>query len=112
MTASKVRADYEQLAQIAQVFCQQSETTQQVLRALQNDVNTLQRGDWVGKGAEAFYAEMNTAVLPAMKRVVGALSEASNTTQRISRIMKQAEDHSAALFRPVGAEDWPTGGEY
>src|SRR6185436_10451485 len=45
VTASKVRADYEQLTQIAQAFGQQAETAQKVLSAMQSNMNTLQAGD-------------------------------------------------------------------
>jgi WXG100 family type VII secretion target len=99
MTATKVRADYENLARIAQAFSQQADCARQLLGALQKDVATLQGGDWVGKGADKFYAEMTSVVLPAMGRVAAAMSEAASTTAKISQIMKQAEDESAALFR-------------
>lgn len=58
----------------------------------------------MGRGAESFYAEMNSAVLPAMKRVVAAMSEAARATQEIRRIMKQAEEAAAALFRLNGSD--------
>src|SRR6185503_12964246 len=102
MSASKIRADYEQLAQIAQTFGQQAESTQRLLSALKSNVSTLQAGDWVGKGADKFYGEMNTAVLPAVQRVVAAMNNASSTTIRISRIMKQAEKDAAAVLKDRG----------
>jgi WXG100 family type VII secretion target len=99
MSASKIRADYEQLAEMAQIFGRQADTARQVLSALQKDVETLQGGDWLGPGAEAFYAEMTSAVVPAMGRLIAALSEAASATAKIGRIMKQAEAESAALFK-------------
>ncbi len=88
MSPSKVRADYEQLAEIAEAFGQQAESAQQTLGDLKEIISVLQGGDWVGKGADAFYAEMNSAVLPATARLAAALS----ATRRISRVMKQALD--------------------
>src|ERR1700752_3911155 len=99
MSVAKVRVDYEQLTQIAQAFGQQAERARQILGTLQSGLNTLQGGDWVGKGSDRFYAEMTSAILPAIRRVVAAMNEAANTTNQISQIMKQAEDDSAALFR-------------
>src|SRR5262245_31577175 len=99
MTVAKVRADYEQLSQIAQAFGRQAEAAHQALGALQKDMAALQGGDWVGKGSEAFFAEMRTTVLPAMERMVAAMNEAATATRKISQVMKQAEDDSAALFR-------------
>lgn len=111
MTSQKVRADYEQLNQIARVFGQQAEAAGQVLGALQQDLNTLQGGSWKGKGSDKFYREMNAAILPAMKRVIAAMNEASTTTAKISRIMKQAEDDAAAVFKLNGASDLPGQGQ-
>jgi WXG100 family type VII secretion target len=102
MSVSKVRADYEQLAQIAQVFGQQAEAAQHMLAALQQDMSILQGGDWVGKGADQLYAEMKSAVLPSLGRLVAAMDQAASMTAKISQIMKQAEDDSAALFRLDG----------
>jgi WXG100 family type VII secretion target len=99
MPAAKVRVDYEQLAAIAQLFDRQAEGTQQVLGDLQNTMSTLQGGDWVGKSADRFYAEMNRAVLPALSRAVAAMRSAASATTRISQVLKQAEEDSARLFR-------------
>src|SRR5574341_1084667 len=99
MASSKVRADYEALTQIAQGFGQAADQSRQTLQNLQSQMSVLQGKDWVGKGADKFYGEMNNAVLPAMKRLVSALERAKSVTQQISRIMKQAEDDSAALFK-------------
>jgi WXG100 family type VII secretion target len=104
MTSEKVRADYVQLAAIAQSFGQQAESARSLLGALRSDMATLQAGDWVGRGADKFYAEMNASVLPAMTRMVAAMNEAARTTARISQVMKQAEGDSAALFRLDGAD--------
>src|SRR5512134_3710243 len=101
--SGKVRADYEQLAQIARTFDQQAEAAQKVLGALQKDMGTLQGGRWVGQGAAKFYAEMNRAVLPSMRRLAAALNQAASTTTKVSRVMKQVEDDSAALFRLDGS---------
>jgi WXG100 family type VII secretion target len=103
MPAAKVRVDYEQLGEIARAFDQQAEGAQQMLDALQSNMSTLQGGDWVGKGADTFYTEMNSAVLPAVKRLVAAMRSAASMTTTISRMMKQAEDDAAALFRLEGA---------
>jgi WXG100 family type VII secretion target len=109
MASAKVRADYEQLADIARVFNTQAERGQQLLAALQKSMETLQGGDWVGKSADKFYAEMKSAVLPAMTRVVRAMDEAATATRQISGIMKQAEEESAALFRLIHGLESPDG---
>jgi WXG100 family type VII secretion target len=95
----KVRADYELLAEIAQTFEHESRRTRQTLDRLHQDLDVLLEGDWVGKAATAFYQEMIASVLPSLKRLADALEQGGRAARQMSRIMKQAEDDSAALFR-------------
>jgi WXG100 family type VII secretion target len=99
MTAPRVRADYGALDAIAQRFLQEAESTGKVVRDLGRNLETLKRGDWVGRGATAFYREMDSAVMPSMKRLEKALAEAGRVTRGIAQLMRQAEDDAAALFR-------------
>src|SRR5512134_2603878 len=99
MPANKVRAEYQALAQIAQSFGKAADQSRQTLQKLTSQVNTLQGGKWKGRGSEKFYNEMNTSLLPAMKRLVSALDQAKTITQKISRIMKDAEDAASAVFK-------------
>jgi WXG100 family type VII secretion target len=103
MAAAKVRADYEQLAEIARTFGRQSASTQTLLQSLTRQMQVLQGGDWVGKSADKFYAEMNSTLLPAIKRLGDALTRAQQVTRQVSRIMKDAENGSAALFKAVAS---------
>lgn len=101
MPAPTVRTDYDSLAEIATIFNQQADGSRRTLQRLQQRMETLQGGDWIGKGAAAFYQEMNSDVLPAVTRLVAALEQAHQATQRISQIMKEAEDEASDLFRGV-----------
>jgi len=102
MTASKVRADHEQLAQITQNFNREGENTRKALQNIKQKMEVLQGGHWVGKGATKFYNEMNNAVLPSLSRLVLALEQAGRITQKISGLMRQAEDEAAGIFRANG----------
>ena len=103
MSAPRVRTDYEQLNQVAQNFAAASDAATTTLQSLQQNLQVLEGGDWIGQGARAFYQEMSQAVLPTMKRLVNALQSAQQTTQAISREMKQAEDAAAAVLRGSGS---------
>ncbi len=98
MPASKVRVDYDALQEIANTFDQQASNSRRVLQQLQQRMETLQNGDWVGKGATAFFQEMNSDVLPAMRRLAAALEMASRVTRQSSQIMQEAEDEASRLF--------------
>jgi WXG100 family type VII secretion target len=99
MAMNKVRADFARLAQLARSFGQQAETIEQMRTGLQNRMNILENGDWLGKGATAFYGEMNGNLIPSLKRLTVAMRRAADATCQINRIMQQAEADVAALFR-------------
>jgi WXG100 family type VII secretion target len=83
---------------MAQSFRAQSENITKQTQQLKGDMDTLQSGDWIGQGAQAFYKEMGDMVLPTMQRLQRALGEASRITQQISQIMKAAEDEASSCF--------------
>jgi WXG100 family type VII secretion target len=103
MAAAKVRADYAQLKQIAQIFAREAEACRQLLQRLKRTQELLQNGDWIGKGATAFYQEMDCYILPAWARLTIALEKSAETTTRILEIMQQTEYDVARLFQGNGA---------
>jgi len=102
VTAAKVRADYEQLQDAADRFGRQAQVTRQTQQSLQRAVDVLQGGDWVGQGASAFYQEMGSSVMPAVRRLVSALESAQHAVSQISQIMAQAEADAARVLRGEG----------
>lgn len=103
MSAPTVRADYDALTQVASQFSQQTEITRQSLQRVKQAMEVLQGGDWVGQGANQFFAEMNGSVLPTLNRLVNALDNGARTTQSVSRVMKAAEDEAARCLTVQGA---------
>lgn len=103
MATNKIRADYDSLKQIAQRFGQQAEETRKTLRNLEQAVNTLRQGDWIGEGASKFYNEFDSAVLPSLKRLQSALENAGQTTKKMDDVMRQAEELAARLLGAIGA---------
>lgn len=98
MSAPRIRADYDALQKTAAAFGQQAEAAARSLSQLKGQMQVLQGGDWVGKGATAFYAEMNDQVVPTLQRLVNALHSAATTTTQISQAMKSAEDEAARIL--------------
>jgi len=102
MPAPRFRGDYDSLTKIAQGFAQQASRASQTNRSLTQSMNTLKGGDWIGKGATAFYKEMEGEVMPAMIRLAKALEASDRVTRQISKLIKQAEDDASRLFRLDG----------
>ncbi|MBE2235606.1 MAG: WXG100 family type VII secretion target [Anaerolinea sp.] len=98
MAADEIRADYEQLAQTAKRFDTQGQQIQQMAQNVQRSVETLRNG-WEGRGAHAFFGEMQGTVLPGVNRLHQALTHAGRVTQQISRLLRQAEEEASQPFR-------------
>ena len=98
MASPTVRAHYDELKTIQQTFNQQADAVAQMNQNLQGRVETLKSGDWIGKGATAFYQEMDGQVMKSLTRLQRALSEAARITAQISQVMKQAEEDASGVF--------------
>lgn len=98
MPASRIRANYDELASVSRSFQAESDATQRTLQELRSRMQTLESGDWVGRGARAFYAEMNDSVLPSLTRLQKALAQAATVTTRIERRVRQAEADAARVL--------------
>ena len=94
-----IQARYDQLEAIARRFGQQARVQVTVDQSVQRGVQALQDGGWEGRGATAFFQEMNAQVLPAMKRLTTALQEGNRVTLQIANVMKEAEEEAARPFR-------------
>ena len=98
MSAPTVRSDYDQLKNVSQTFSTQADNLNQMIQNINSNVDTLQGGDWIGQGAQAFFKEMNETVFPTLKRLTNAMTESARITQQISKIMHDAEDNAAGVF--------------
>jgi WXG100 family type VII secretion target len=99
MSASEVRAAYEELSTIAHRFMKASEKHQQDLQRVQRAATRLHQQGWEGKGSDAFFQEMERVVLPALRRLCTALAQGGTTLQKIQTVMRNAEEEAARLFQ-------------
>ena len=107
MSNDLIRVDYDALAEIAARFAQQAQQAQQVFQAISSSKGQLEQGGWEGRGADSFYAEMESDVLPAVNRLHQALNEASAITSKISQIWQQADEEASGPFKGGGAAGGP-----
>lgn len=97
--SDEIRANYDQLENVASRLASQSQQIQTMLQKVKGSMSKLENGGWIGQGADAFFNEMTNVVLPATTRLQNVLQEASATTKNISQTMKQAEEEAAAPFK-------------
>ena len=98
MASALVRSDHDQLKQISQSFSQQADAINNMNQNIKSCMDTLQGGDWIGKGATAYFQEMNGQVIPSLTRLQRALTQAARITQQVSQLMKQAEGEAAGVL--------------
>jgi WXG100 family type VII secretion target len=96
--ADEIKADYDQLEQVANKFANQSQEIQQMLQQVRGGMEKLEN-DWIGRGSEAFFREMRDKVLPATLRLQQALEEANRVTKDISQTFQQADEEASSPFR-------------
>src|SRR5262249_5226276 len=99
MPAATIRANYDQLKQVASTFGKSSDECKRTLQNIKSNKETLQGGDWVGQGARAFYKEMDDSVLPTLQRLINALDSAQNSISQISSIMHDAEQQASKVLQ-------------
>ena len=100
--ADKTEVNYEQLQQIMKMFSSEAEEINGLQKQTQSRVEDLHGGNWIGKGADKFFDEMQSEVLPALRRLAAGLQEAAQVTQRILDTYRQAEEETQGFFNSVG----------
>ncbi len=96
--APRIRANYDELAEVANILTHQADETERLLQDVLRCVDALQNGGWVGGGADAFYAEMGELVCPGLQRLMAALHEASFATGSICQTFQNAESEAGRIF--------------
>jgi WXG100 family type VII secretion target len=96
--AEQVRVNYETLNEMESKFARLADDVQAVASKIKSLDNNLRQGGWVGRGSDAFYAEMDDLVMPAISRLRQALDEGGQTLNRIARIFGEAEEEAQSGF--------------
>ena len=99
MPADIIRADYAALHQVVYTFKQESTQVAEFHQALQRALSQLQEGGWMGRNADAFFAEMENKVLPAVRRLIEALAQSHQATQQVAQTLHTADQQAAQQFK-------------
>jgi WXG100 family type VII secretion target len=93
--SSIIQADYDCLAQLSQRSCNESQRLDEYVRRVQSVLEQLAAGGWTGRGADAFFDEMESDVLPALNRLIGAVENTGYAIDQIARQLRLAEEDAA-----------------
>jgi len=93
-----IRADFDQMPDISKRFEREAVNVKRSIDSLNRTIEMLKGGDWFGEGANAFYREMESQVMPSMQRLLKALEMGSGVTKAIERLLHEAEQAIGGLF--------------
>jgi len=82
-------------------FKGQEAAVQQTIQKLTKVIEQLRGGDWIGEGAKQFYSEMDSEVLPALKKLQEAMSEGDVISKEIEKIQHETESSIESLFNNI-----------
>lgn len=88
---------YDEMENISKIFQAQADIAQQVFDSIRNTMEDL-KPDWIGKGSDAFFNEMESEVNPALQRLIQALEEGSNVVMQINQTIETAEQEAQSQF--------------
>ena len=101
MSNEIIQVDYEALEAIASRFATHGEAVEEVRKNLRTKMDRLTQS-WQGRGSDAFFAEMDRDLMPAIGRLASALHEANRTVKQISEVLQTGEGEASGLFKSKG----------
>jgi WXG100 family type VII secretion target len=96
--AGKIQCSYGQIGNVANTFSNEAGQTETMMNQLTSIVDNLRNGGWTGRGAEAFFTEMED-VLTQMKKLVGALETSSSQMKALTDTFSNAENDVSSRFK-------------
>ena len=101
--SNTIQAEYEQLEGIAGTFGKEADNSTTMTAQVRKNYEALKNGGWLGRGADAFFNEMEDEILPTLEHFFAALEKGQSVTQQIVNQIHQAEEEAAGLFKGNGA---------
>jgi WXG100 family type VII secretion target len=98
MPQNNIQVNYDELKNMAVHFGLAAENHTALLTATRQ-LTTELHINWAGRGASAFFSEMDGQILPAYERLIRALDESRAALVSITTVFKQAEEESAQYFK-------------
>jgi WXG100 family type VII secretion target len=88
----QIEIKYGTMAEIGRRLARCAEAVEALQQRIQQQVGNLENGGWAGEGSQAFFNEMNQAILPALQRLVQGLEAGDRTSQQIATLFREAEE--------------------
>lgn len=96
--AYKIQIQYDDMQNIANMFDHYAENTQEQIDHIQQCVDQLQGGGWKGVGADMFYDEMESEVMPKLKILQQGYETAGQQIRKMIQMFEEAEQIILSYF--------------
>jgi WXG100 family type VII secretion target len=98
---NKFQTKYDELDQIAGMFSNTAGQVGDTIGKLKSAIENM-RDKWIGQGADKFFQEMESEVLPGLGKLQNALNEGSSKTKSIAGLIREHEQQASNLFKVSG----------
>lgn len=100
--ATHTQVNYDEMQAIIKSFQQEEEEMKTLMTQTKSKVESLHNNQWIGQGADQFFNEMETELLPAMGRMVHALNMAGHVAQQMINTIHHADEETKSFFSNLG----------
>jgi WXG100 family type VII secretion target len=98
MAQDRFQAKYDELDQLAGMFANEAGQVGETMGKLKSAIENM-RDKWIGEGAQKFFNEMESEVLPALGKLQAALNEGSTKTKQMAGLIHEHEEQASNLFK-------------
>ena len=105
MSQNIIQVNYPQLRDVVQRLQRQADTCTELRTAVNRARHPLEQGGWIGQGAQAFFTELDSNLMPALDRLHNALTQGVAVVQAAIATFQAAEEEAARLFHAKGNVD-------
>jgi WXG100 family type VII secretion target len=96
--ADTIQISYEALSDLSRRFELAHENMAGLHRKLHQHIDELRGKGWVGQGANSFYQEMDSLLLPSLSRCANSMQLAQETVQVIMKEFQLAEEDAKSIL--------------
>ena len=96
--ANQVQVNYDEMRNIVQRMKSEQAEVLNLLKATKAQVDYIHGNQWIGKGSEKFFTEMEQRYLPALQRLANALGTAAEKADKVVDTIRQADEGTKSLF--------------
>jgi WXG100 family type VII secretion target len=96
--ASQVQVNYDDMRNIIQRMKSEQAEVLNLLKATKAQVDYIHGNQWIGRGSEKFFSEMEQRYLPALQRLANALGTAAEKAQKVVDTIRQADEGTKPFF--------------